>query len=181
MPIGLVALVITSAALKMPHVRRDHTHRLPRRRPRRRLGVVVPALHRLGRPGPRLGLRTSASRLLVAGVVLAVAFVLVELRAAEPIIPMRLFGNSIFSIANLFGFLIGIAMFGAMIFIPVYLQVVDGMSPTQSGLAMLPMVVGIFTTSITAGQLMSRNGRYKIFPILGRGHRDRRAGACCRS
>ena len=54
-----------------------------------------------------------------------------------------------------------------MIFIPVYLQVVDGMSPTQSGLAMLPMVVGIFTTSIAAGQLMSRNGRYKIFPILG--------------
>ena len=92
---------------------------------------------------------------------------LVELRATEPIIPMRLFGNSIFAIANLFGFLIGIAMFGSMIFIPVYLQVVDGMSPTQSGLAMLPMVVGIFSTSIAAGQLMSRNGRYKIFPILG--------------
>jgi len=54
-----------------------------------------------------------------------------------------------------------------MIFIPVYLQVVDGMSPTESGLAMLPMVVGIFSTSILAGQLMSRNGRYKIFPILG--------------
>ena len=80
---------------------------------------------------------------------------------------MRLFGNSIFAISNLFGFLIGIAMFGSMIFIPVYLQVVDGMSPTQSGLAMLPMVVGIFSTSIAAGQLMSRNGRYKIFPILG--------------
>jgi MFS family permease len=58
-------------------------------------------------------------------------------------------------------------MFGAMIFIPVYLQVVDGMSPTQSGLAMLPMVVGIFTTSIGAGQIMSRTGRYKAFPILG--------------
>jgi len=95
--------------------------------------------------------------------------VLVELRAAEPIIPMRLFRNSIFSIANLFGFLIGIAMFGSMIFIPVYLQVVDGMSPTRSGLAMLPMVVGIFSTSIAAGQLMSRNGRYKIYPILGAG------------
>ena len=80
---------------------------------------------------------------------------------------MRLFRNSVFSIANLFGFMIGVAMFGAMIFIPVYLQVVDGMSPTRSGLAMLPMVVGIFTTSIGAGQLMSRNGRYKIYPILG--------------
>ncbi len=90
-----------------------------------------------------------------------------ELRAAEPIIPMRLFSNSIFSIANTFGFMIGVAMFGSMIFIPVYLQVVDGMSPTRSGLAMLPMVVGIFTTSIGAGQMMSRNGRYKIYPILG--------------
>ena len=80
---------------------------------------------------------------------------------------MRLFRNSIFSIANLFGFLIGIAMFGSMIFLPVYLQVVDGMSPTKSGLAMLPMVVGMFSTSIAAGQIMSRTGRYKIFPILG--------------
>ncbi len=80
---------------------------------------------------------------------------------------MRLFGNSIFSIANAFGFLIGIAMFGSMIFIPVYLQVVDGMSPTESGLAMLPMVVGIFTTSISAGLLMSRTGRYKRYPIAG--------------
>jgi Na+/melibiose symporter-like transporter len=100
-------------------------------------------------------------------VLLAVAFVAVELRASEPILPMRLFRNSIFSIANGFGFLIGIAMFGALIFIPVYLQVVDGLSPTRSGLAMLPMIVGLFSTSITAGRLMTRNGRYKIFPILG--------------
>jgi MFS family permease len=100
-------------------------------------------------------------------VLLAVAFVAVELRASEPILPMRLFRSSIFSIANLFGFLVGIAMFGSMIFLPVYLQVVQGMSPTASGLAMLPMVVGLFSTSITAGRMMTRNGRYKIFPILG--------------
>ena len=141
--------------------------RLPRRRRHRGVGVVVPALHRLGRTRPGLGLGDRRSSCSIAGALLAVAFVLIELRAAEPIIPMRLFRNSIFSIANLFGFLIGIAMFGAMIFIPVYLQVVDGMSPTKSGLAMVPMVVGIFTTSITAGQLMSRNGRYKHFPIIG--------------
>src|SRR5690606_34597525 len=107
--------------------------------------------------GPELGWGSQTGLvLLVGGLVLAVVFVLVELRATEPIIPMRLFRSSIFSIANLFGFLIGMAMFGAMIFIPVYLQVVDGMSPTESGLAMVPMVVGIFTTSILAGQLMSR-------------------------
>ncbi len=165
-PIGLTALVITSSALKMPHIRRDHTIDY--------LGAAVVVasvcsfLLYTAWAGPDLGWGSSTGvMLLVAGAVLAVAFVLVELRATEPIIPMRLFGNSIFSISNLFGFLIGIAMFGSMIFIPVYLQVVDGMSPTRSGLAMLPMVVGIFSTSITAGQIMTRTGRYKIFPILG--------------
>jgi EmrB/QacA subfamily drug resistance transporter len=165
-PLGLVALVVTSAALKMPHVRRDHRIDY--------LGatVVVASVSSIllytAWAGPELGWgSTTARTLLVAGLVLAVVFVLVERRASEPIIPMRLFGNSIFSIANLFAFMIGIAMFGSMVFIPVYLQVVDGMSPTESGLAMLPMMVGIFTTSITAGRLMSRNGRYRIYPILG--------------
>ncbi len=165
-PIGLVALVITSAALKIPHVRRDH------RIDYLGAAVVVASVSSIllytAWAGPDLGWGSSTGLMLLgAGLLLAVVFVFVELRATEPIIPMRLFRNSIFSIANLFGFLIGVAMFGAMIFIPVYLQVVDGMSPTESGLAMIPMVVGIFTTSITAGRLMSRNGRYKIYPILG--------------
>ncbi len=165
-PIGLVALVVTSAALKMPHVRRDHS--IDYLGAALVVGSVSSFLLYTAWAGPDLGWGSGTGvALLVAGVVLAVAFVLVERRATEPIIPMRLFGNSIFSIANLFGFLIGIAMFGSMIFIPLYLQVVDGMSPTRSGLAMLPMVVGIFSTSITAGRLMSRNGKYKIYPILG--------------
>ncbi len=165
-PIGLVALVVTSAALKMPHVRRNHS--IDYLGAALVVGSVSSFLLYTAWAGPDLGWGSgTAVTLLVAGFVLAVAFVLVERRAEEPIIPMRLFGNSIFSIANLFGFLIGIAMFGSMIFIPLYLQVVDGMSPTRSGLAMLPMVVGIFSTSITAGRLMSRNGRYKIYPILG--------------
>ena len=165
-PIGLVALVVTSSALKIHHVRRDHTIDY--------LGaaVVVASVTSIllytAWAGPDHGWTSGLGLgLLAAGLVLAVLFVLVELRAAEPIIPMRLFRNSIFTIANVFGFTIAVAMFGAMIFIPVYLQVVDGMSPTRSGLAMLPMVVGIFTTSIGAGRLMSSNGRYKIYPILG--------------
>jgi EmrB/QacA subfamily drug resistance transporter len=167
-PIGLVALVITSAALKMPHVRRDHSIDY--------LGAtlvvasVSSVLLYTAWAGPEHGWGSALGLgLVAAGVLLGVLFVLVELRATEPIIPMRLFRNSIFSISNLFGFLIGVAMFGSMIFIPIYLQVVDGMSPTASGLAMLPMVVGIFSTSITAGQLMTRTGRYKVFPILGSG------------
>jgi EmrB/QacA subfamily drug resistance transporter len=165
-PIGLVALVVTSAALRIPHVRREHSIDY--------LGaaVVVASVSSIllytAWAGPDLGWTAGTSlALLATGVALAGLFVVVELRATEPIIPMSLFRNSIFSIANGFGFLIGVAMFGSMIFIPVYLQVVDGMSPTQSGLGMLPMVVGIFTTSITSGRLMSRNGRYKIYPILG--------------
>ena len=165
-PIGLVALVITSAALKMPHVRREHS--IDYLGAALVVGSVSSFLLYTAWAGPDLGWASATGvGLLAAGVVLAVAFVAVELRASEPILPMRLFRSSIFAISNLFGFLIGIAMFGSMIFIPVYLQVVDGMSPTESGLAMLPMVVGIFSTSILAGQLMSRNGRYKIFPILG--------------
>jgi EmrB/QacA subfamily drug resistance transporter len=167
-PIGLVALAITSSALKMPHVRREHS--IDYTGAALVVASVSSFLLYTAWAGPDQGWGSGTGvALLVAGALLAVAFVLVELRAEEPIIPMRLFGNSIFSIANLFGFLIGIAMFGSMIFIPVYLQVVDGMSPTESGLAMLPMVVGIFSTSIAAGQLMSRNGRYKIYPILGSG------------
>jgi MFS family permease len=91
----------------------------------------------------------------------------VELRAAEPIIPMRMFRNSIFSVANSFGFLIGAAMFGVMVFIPVYLQIVKGMSPTESGLGMVPMLVGLFTTSIGGGRVMARTGRYKWYPTIG--------------
>ena len=165
-PIGLAALVITSSALKMPHVRRDHS--IDYLGAATVVASVSSFLLYTAWAGPDLGWTSGTGvALLAAGLLLAVAFVFVERRATEPIIPMRLFGNSIFSIANLFGFLIGIAMFGAMIFIPVYLQVVDGMSPTKSGLAMIPMVVGIFTTSISAGRRMSKTGRYKIYPILG--------------
>jgi EmrB/QacA subfamily drug resistance transporter len=165
-PIGLVALVVTTAPLKMPHVRREHS--IDYLGAALVVGSVSSFLLYTAWAGPDEGWGSSTGiGLLAAGVVLAVSFVAVELRAPEPILPMRLFRSSIFAISNLFGFLIGIAMFGSMIFIPVYLQVVDGMSPTRSGLAMLPMVVGIFSTSITAGQLMSRTGRYKLFPILG--------------
>ncbi len=133
-PIGLVALVVTSVALKMQHVRRDHT--IDYLGAALVVGAVSSFLLYTAWAGPDEGWgSTIGIGLLAAGVVLAVAFVAVELRAKEPILPMRLFRNSIFSIANAFGFLVGVAMFGALIFIPVYLQVVDGMSPTQSGLA----------------------------------------------
>ena len=105
--------------------------------------------------------------LLGGAVFLTAAFIWIERRAVEPIIPMRLFRNQLFSVGNAFAFLVGIVMFGTIIFLPVYFQTVMGLSPTQSGLALLPAIVGIFSTSITSGQLITRTGRYKIYPVIG--------------
>jgi EmrB/QacA subfamily drug resistance transporter len=105
--------------------------------------------------------------LFVAGAVLGVLFVLQEARVAEPILPLRLFGNGTFSLANLAGFVLGLVMFGSIIFIPLYLQIVKGASPTRSGLLMLPMMAGVIVTSILTGRAMSRRGRYKWYPVAG--------------
>ena len=165
-PIGIAALVVTSAALKLHHVRRDHT--IDYLGAATIVASVSSILLYTAWAGPDRGWGdTFGLGLVVLGLLLAVLFVWIEKRAAEPILPMRLFSNSVFSLSNTFGFLIGVAMFGTMIFMPVYLQVVDGMSPTKSGLAMVPMIAGIFSTSITAGQIMSRTGRYKPFPVIG--------------
>lgn len=166
LPIGVISLVVTSVALRIPVVRRAHKIDY--------LGAAVIVagvscfLLYLDWAGGELGWTApGALALLAAFVSLAALFVVVELRAAEPILPMRLFRNSIFSVGNTFNFLGGLAMFGGMIFLPVYLQAVQGMSPTVSGLALLPAVFGIFSTSIASGQLMTRTGRYKRFPIIG--------------
>lgn len=105
--------------------------------------------------------------LVAAGVVLLAAFVLVERRAAEPILPMRLFRNRVFSVSSAIGFLIGAGLFGAVTFLPLYLQTVRGHGPTTSGLLMTPMMAGLLITSIGSGQAISRIGRYKPFPIAG--------------
>jgi EmrB/QacA subfamily drug resistance transporter len=166
LPVGLAALLVTSAVLTMPVVRRQH--QIDYLGAALIVGAVTCLLLYLDWRGNQYGWTDAGGLVLVAGfVLLAVAFVLVELRAAEPIIPMRLFRNQVFRIGNAFGFLTGVAMFGGIIFLPVYLQAVKGFTPTQSGLSLLPAIVGIFSTSITAGRLISRTGRYRIYPILG--------------
>ncbi|MBY8871810.1 MFS transporter [Micromonospora sp. PLK6-60] len=105
--------------------------------------------------------------LFVAGAVLGTLFVLQEARVAEPILPLRLFRSATFALANAAGFVLGLVMFGSIIFIPLYLQIVKGASPTRSGLLMLPMMAGIIVTSILTGRAMSRIGRYKWFPVAG--------------
>ncbi|MFG1953173.1 MDR family MFS transporter [Micromonospora sp. NPDC048830] len=105
--------------------------------------------------------------LFAAGAVLAALFLLQEARVAEPILPLRLFRSATFALANAAGFVLGLVMFGSIIFIPLYLQIVKGASPTRSGLLMLPMMAGIIVTSILTGRAMSRMGRYKWFPVAG--------------
>ncbi|BBZ44065.1 MDR family MFS transporter [Mycobacterium parmense] len=95
------------------------------------------------------------------------AFVVVERRAAAPILPIRLFGNPVFTVCCVLSFVVGFAMLGAMTFLPTYMQYVDGVSATTSGLRTLPMVVGMLLTSTGSGTIVGRTGRYKVFPVAG--------------
>ncbi len=166
-PVGLIALTVTSRALRQaPSIRRDHQIDY--------LGaaLIVAAVSCIllytAWAGGEFGWGDPFSLgLVAAGVLLTIAFVFAESRAEEPILPLRLFRNRVYAPTVIFAMLMGLAMFGGIIYLPVYFQVVQGMTPTQSGLALLPMMVGIFTTSIGSGQLMTRTGRYRYFPITG--------------
>ncbi|MFF8958427.1 MDR family MFS transporter [Streptomyces sp. NPDC014894] len=105
---------------------------------------------------------------LFAGGLIALAlFCLVETRAAEPMLPMRLFRNPVFTVCSILSFIVGFAMLGALTFLPTYLQYVDGDSATLSGVRTLPMVAGLLIASIFSGNAVSRTGRYRIYPIVG--------------
>jgi EmrB/QacA subfamily drug resistance transporter len=105
--------------------------------------------------------------LLVLSVVLSVGFVVAEHYAREPIVPLHLFRNRVFAVSSAIGFMVGIALFGSVTYIPLYLQVVKGASPTESGLELLPLMAGVLISSIGSGQLITRFGRYKVYPIVG--------------
>ena len=105
----------------------------------------------------------------VAGALLIGVFVLVERRAAEPVLPLHLFKLRTFSVTSLVGFIVGFAMFGAITYLPAFFQVVRGISPTISGLYLLPLMAGLLLVSISSGQIISRTGKYRFFPIAGTG------------
>jgi len=105
--------------------------------------------------------------LLVSSGVFGLLFVLREYHASEPLIPMTLFKNDIFTVSVILSALTGIAMFSSILYIPQYQQLVRGYSPTKSGLLMIPLVIGMLTASITSGRIISKTGRYKIFPLIG--------------
>ena len=103
----------------------------------------------------------------IIGAVALVAFVLVERRATEPVVPPELWRERVFVVAGALSAIVGFALFGAITFLPLYFQTVDAATPTESGLRLLPMMLGVLLTSIGSGQLISRTGRYKVFPIAG--------------
>ncbi|KOX12366.1 MFS transporter [Saccharothrix sp. NRRL B-16348] len=106
--------------------------------------------------------------LMAVGSVIALGlFVIVENRAAEPMLPMRLFRDRVFTVCVVLSFVVGFAMLGGVTFLPTYLQYVHGASATQSGLEMLPLVVGLLIASITTGNVIGKTGRYRVFPLVG--------------
>ncbi|MEU3059353.1 MDR family MFS transporter [Streptomyces subrutilus] len=105
--------------------------------------------------------------LFVGGLVALALFCLVETRAKEPMLPMRLFRNPVFTVCSVLSFVVGFAMLGAMTFLPTYLQYVDGDSATVSGVRTLPLVIGLLIASVFSGTVVSRTGQYRIFPIVG--------------
>ncbi|HZR96544.1 MAG TPA: MDR family MFS transporter [Gaiellaceae bacterium] len=166
MPVGAVALVVIGAVFHARTERVEHAVDY--------VGAAALAgglscivlFTSLG--GTTFAWRSPESVLLVVlGVVLLVAFLFVERRATEPILPLELFRNRTFSVTSIIGFIIGLALFGAVTYLPVFLQIVKGRTPTASGLLLTPMMGGLLITSIASGRLISRFGRYRAFPIVG--------------
>lgn len=105
--------------------------------------------------------------ILLAGVLALAGFLYVETRVPDPLVPLSLFRIRAFVIGTSVGFIVGMALFGSITLLPVYFQVVKGLDPTSAGLHMTPMMLGVFVSSITSGQIISRVGRYKLFPVVG--------------
>jgi EmrB/QacA subfamily drug resistance transporter len=166
LPLGLVALGVIAAVLHIP--RRSTRHVIDYLGTLLIAGVATCLVLVASLGGTTWGWGSGQIiGLAVLGVLLAVAFVAVERRAAEPVLPLKLFRVRTFVLSAVISFVVGFAMFGAMTYLPTFLQVVQGVSPTLSGVHMLPMVAGLLLSSTVSGQIVSRTGRWKVFPIAG--------------
>jgi EmrB/QacA subfamily drug resistance transporter len=166
LPLGLLVVAVIGWAFRAP---------ASTRRPRidvagaALLAIALIALILLASVGGHALAWGSPAALGLAAVFLAglVGFIAVERGAAEPILPLELFRNGVFSIACAVGFIVGLSMFGSITFMPLYLQVVKGITPTHAGMALAPMMAGMLLASIATGRIIHRIGRYRPFPIIG--------------
>ncbi len=166
LPFGIAALLITSAVLHIPKVKREHKIDY--------LGAVlmvaatVSILLTVSIYGPEHGwLDSRTIAYFFAGIVLVILFIYWESKAQEPILPLDLFKNHTFTLTSILGAVIGAGMFGAIVMLPLYLQVVKGASATEAGLKLIPLMLGIVSTSIFSGKAISKSGKYKKFPVMG--------------
>jgi EmrB/QacA subfamily drug resistance transporter len=166
LPFGILALVITSAVLHIPKVKREHKIDY--------FGALIlvlavsAVLLAVSVYGPEDGWTDSRTLTVFGfGLFLTLLFLCQETLAKEPILPLRLFKNHTFSLTSVLGFIIGAGMFGAIVMLPLYLQVVKGNSATSAGLKLIPLMLGIVSMSIFSGKRITATGKYKIFPILG--------------
>jgi len=167
-PIGIVALFIVVRFLHIPGQKRRENVRIDWFGAAAVIVAAVPLLL-VAEQGRTWGWSSpGAFACYVIGAVGIVAFVVIERSMGDDaLIPLKLFRNPTFSMATVLGVLVGFGMFGALLTVPLYLQLVNGATPTESGFQMLPMIAGLMISSIVAGQLISRTGKYKIFPITG--------------
>ena len=167
-PIGLIALVVVWKVLHIPHVSRSH--RIDWWGALALVVGIVPILI-VAEQGSAWGwLSARILGLIAVGLAGVAAFIFIEFKMKDDaLIPMRLFRSATFSIGLGVNALVGVGMFGAISMLPLYLQLVKGATPTQSGLLLLPLMLGLMAASILSGQLTSRTGRYKIFPVIGTG------------
>jgi len=166
LPLGILALVVTSVVLDLPFARREHTIDWAG------AGLMVAsvsfALLAASWGGIEYAwLSPQVIGLAAAAAAFAAATIWQERRAAEPILPPSLFRNRVFAVCSAMSFVLGAGMFGAIVFLPLFLQVVNGVSATRSGLLLVPLMVGVIATAITSGRMVARTGRYRVFPIVG--------------
>ena len=166
LPLGALALLVIGTRMQLPFQRREHRVDY--------LGAAILSAAVLcllfvavwgGTTYPWAS--PEVIGLAVAGAALLVVFVWAERRASEPVIPLQLFRDSIFNVTSMTALLLAVAIFGAIVYIPLFMQKVTGASATNSGIVLMPLMLGWVVTSVTAGQLVSRTGRYKIYPIIG--------------
>ena len=165
-PFGILALVVTSMVLHIPKVKREH--KIDYFGALLLVISVVALLIGLSVLGPENGwteARTLAA--IIGGFVFAIFFIIWEGKAVEPILPLTLFKNRTFTLTSVIAFIIGAGMFGAIIMLPLYLQIIQGNSATEAGLKLIPLMLGILIFTVTSGRMITKTGKYKKYPVVG--------------